>query len=600
MFQYFPKINYGFSGGTFEVTDIFKSINLVFDRPDALLTTTALPGERPDQISDRLYKDPQYYWSLFLTNGVKNPLREWAQSQESYNAQIETEYSGWVYQFANTSDFLPAAGSTGFTGDFLKRYEGTDLSSVMAGDLLIYETGTGPFSIKCYGAGGVTSANSCGSPQYGQCIIPDNFNQQQNVVQISAGNYFVSALDSKGYIYAWGNITPGSSFTAFDRLYKSVSGNYKYIDASGDRIVAVNSNNQMECFGDCSDFIAYNASATTNVARTAWTSNSSGGVAIRLDGTAVGYGYTPPASLYRVDCGNGYCVGILPTTFGLTAFGTNAGNGNLVVPPGVLGITMISVTDTHALALDTSGQIYSWGNNNDGQLNYPSGTFKKVSAGRSHSAAIDTNNNLVVWGQILYYGDASCDGQSYQKATPLGLSGAFFDVQSGYDHLILKGVGTNYKYVGVVDSIDTISKRVFIKTYQFPNTTPVKFQDPSGTVVSVWRFNNATNRYEQIKTIQNQLLSIDKYLDSPIYVQQNGEILDLTATGVWENVYLAGYQTANNNDDFITPRKQLLDVDLYNKTQIKQLSLTGVKNLETAIQELFNNNNTNEIKISSL
>lgn len=599
MFQYFPKINYGFSGGTFEVTNIFKSVNVVFDRPDALLSSTILPGERPDQLSNRLYKTPDYYWSLFLANGVRNPLREWAQTQESYNAQIEAEYDGWVYQFANTSQFLPPAGSTGFDEIVLDPYNGVDLSSVERGDLIIYETGSGPFSIKCYGVGGVSAADSCGLPHHGQALIPDNLNQQQNIVQVSSGNYFSSVLDSAGYIYAWGNVPLTTGFNKFGRLYKSAVGGYKFINASGNRIVAVNSQNKMECFGTCTDFNG-TAAGITGVAKTAWTSDYSGGVAIKQNGTAVGISFSPPASLYDVDCGYGYCVGVLPTTFGLTAFGVDAGNGNLSTPPGVAGITMVSVSHTHALALDTSGQIYAWGNNSNGQTNIPSGTFKSVSAGLLHSAALNNNNKLVVWGEMTYYGVGGCPGQTVETISPSGLSGAFSTLSSGYEHILLKGTGTNYKYVGIVDSVDTQYKRIFVKTYQFPDTTPVKLADPSGTVVSVWRYNSASNRYEQISTIQHQLLSIDKYLDSTISIKQNNQLVDVTTNNNWQNVYLANYQTANDSDDFSTPRKQLLDVDLYNKTQIRQLSINGVKNLETAIQSLFNNNNTNQIKISDL
>ena len=600
MFQYFPKINYGFSGGTFEVTDIFKSINLVFDRPDALLATTALPGERPDQVSNRLYSDPQYYWSLFLVNQVKNPLRDWAQTQDSYNTQIEAEYDGWVYQFANTSQFLPAEGSSGFTGNVLNRYEGTVLDNVFPGDLVIYETGSGPYSIKCYGAGGISLSDSCGAPQYGQSIVPDNLNQQQNIIQISSGDYFSCVLDSKGYIYAWGNIPLTTGFNKSGELYKSAVGGYKFINGCGNRIVAVNSNNTMECFGTCTDFNALSASGATGIAKTAWTSNYSGGVAIKSNGTAIGFSLAAPTSLYDVDCGYGYCVGILPTTFGLTAFGADVGNSNLVVPPGVLGITMVSVSYTHAAALDTSGQIYAWGNNSDGQCDSPAGTYKAVSAGKSHTAALDTNNNINIWGSIVYYGTAGCTGQTIEKITPTGLSGAFSNINSGYDHILLQGSGTNYKYVGVVDSVDIAYKRIFVKTYQFPDTTPVKLQDPSGTVVSIWRFNTSTNKYEQVQTIQHQLLSIDKYLDSTIYINQQGQILDVTTNSVWADVYLVNYQNATNNNEFITPRKQLMDVDLYNKSQIRQLSLGGVKNLETAIKNLFKNSNTNQIKISAL
>jgi hypothetical protein len=600
MLHLFPKIKYQFNGITQDVTDIFRSVNIVFDREDALLTSTILPGERPDQLSVRLYNNPNLYWGLFVANGIRNPLREWGQGQESYVQQIESEYNGWVYQFANISDFIPAAGSTGFTGTSLNPYEGTDIAGISIGDLIIYETGTGPFSIKCYGAGGVTSESVCGSPHYGQAIIPDNLNVQNDILQVSSGNYFSSCLDSKGYIYAWGKDIGLTTFTKTGNLYKSSSGGYSFIEASGDRIVAINSTGYLECFGDCTDFNLYSAGNTGPFVKTVWTNGISGGLGIKSSNSVIYFGLTGPSNLYNADCGLGFCVGILPSTFGLTAFGAN-NSYDIFSVPSATGITAVSVTANHALALDTAGTIYGWGMTADGQLDVPSGTYSKISAGRYHSAAINSDNSFVIWGKILKYGEGGCPGLTTEKVSPLGLSGEFNLISSGYEHITLKGSGENVKYTGVVDSIDDVYKRIFVKNYQFTTESSMLFKDPSGTVVSVWRAGN--NGYEQIKTVQNQLLSIEKYLDSPQYVTINGQIIDVTTNNNWLNIYITDYQTADTNENFITLRKELMDIDLYNKTQIKQLSLTGVANLEKAIRELMNDVSpltNNEIRISEL
>jgi hypothetical protein len=612
MLQYFPKIQYPFDGGTFEVTDLFKSITVVFDSEQGVYTTQALPGERPDQLSNRVYQDPKYFWSLFLTNDIKNPLREWAQTEQSYIDQIESEYSGWEYQFANVSDFKPSAGATGFTGAFLQGYTGTNLDLILPGDLLIYETGTGPFSIKCYGAGGFTSSDICGGPHYGQSIIPDTFNKQSDIRQVSSGNHFSACLDSKGYIYAWGKDVGlagtyfpelneySGPFTKIGDLYRSKTGNYTFINGAGDRLFGIK-DGYISCFGtDCDDYNSYYA-GQGNITYTAWTNNMSGGVAIKNDGTTISFGLSNvPASLYSVDCGESYCVGILPSTFGLTAFGSNPGY-DLFTVPGVTGITMISVTDKHALALKDDGTIYGWGMTADGQLNIPTGTYSKISAGRYHSAALNTDNEFVIWGKILKYGESLCSGQTLEKVTPVGLSGAFDLISSGYEHVVLKGTDTNKKYVGVVETVDTQYKRIFVKTYQFYENEQILFDDPSGTIVSIWRYDTSKNRYIQIKTIQNQLLSIRKYLDSTKYINQTGNIVDVAIPSNWETIYILNYQTAETNEQFITLRKELLDIDLYNKTQIKTLSPAGNNNLETAVKSLLASNNTqNVIKISDL
>ena len=154
--------------------------------------------------------------------------------------------------------------------------------------------------------------------------------------------------------------------------------------------------------------------------------------------------------------------------------------------------------------------------------------------------------------------------------------------------------------MGVVDSVDTLYKRIFVKTYQFPDTNSIAFNDPTGTIVAVWRYNNQKSQYEEVKTIQNKLLSIQKYLDSTLYVNLSGFILDPSNQSDWENIYIADYKNAETDERFITKRKQLMDIDLYNKTQIKRLSLNGVQTLERSLIQLLKSNDTIQIKTSEL
>jgi alpha-tubulin suppressor-like RCC1 family protein len=70
---------------------------------------------------------------------------------------------------------------------------------------------------------------------------------------------------------------------------------------------------------------------------------------------------------------------------------------------------------SHSLALDNKGKLYTWGNNEDGQLglgdeehrNIPTLvskeiTFKTIAAGSSHSLALDTKGKLYAWGYNGY------------------------------------------------------------------------------------------------------------------------------------------------------------------------------------------------------
>lgn len=598
MFEYFPKIQYNFDGITQTVTNLFKSVKITVDDQNSILTQTTIPGERPDQLSSRLYNRTDYFWSLFLLNGVRNPLREWAQSQDSYTKQIESEYDGKYYQFANTSNYLP--GITTYQ-DVNKTdpYLGVDLSGISIGDLIIYETGSGPFSVKCLGAGGVTSSDNCGSPQFGQSLIPDNFDKQNSVVQIAAGDYFTACLDSGGYIYAWGNVPSfnSSQFTQNDRLYSSTIGGYSFIDASQNNLIAILNDGSLVCFGGCTAFNT-NYSGQTGMVKTSWTTSGvSGGVGIKVDGTVVNFGLSGPTgvTLSDIQCGYNFCVGVLGNTRGITVWGNNSYNQKSI--PGITGVTAIAAGFGHALAVTDSGDAYAWGLNTDGQATLPSSKYSLVSAGSKHSAGLKPNGNLELWGNITTY-NANCGG-SETTMPAVGMTGSFSKLASGKDHIVAKGSGTNFKYTGVISSIDSLYKRIFVKAYQFTENTSVFLDDSSGTNVSFWRLNDK-GKYIQTKTIQHQLLTIDTYLNSTLYIQQSGMVLNVTDNTIWQSVYLADYKTANDNEFFITPRKQLLDIDLYNKTQIDYLNSDKVNLLTGKLNNLLITDDVINIKTSEL
>ena len=79
--------------------------------------------------------------------------------------------------------------------------------------------------------------------------------------------------------------------------------------------------------------------------------------------------------------------------------------------------TEVSVGEAYSLALDTQGRAWAWGRNQVGQLGNgstwdadvpravtmpPGVTFKQVSAGDTHSLALDTDGKAWEWGQGMY------------------------------------------------------------------------------------------------------------------------------------------------------------------------------------------------------
>ena len=82
--------------------------------------------------------------------------------------------------------------------------------------------------------------------------------------------------------------------------------------------------------------------------------------------------------------------------------------------PAWVTFTAISAGPSHSVALDAAGRAWAWGANNDGDLgngtgggtssipiavSMPAGlAFKAISAGYAHSVALDTNGNAWAWG----------------------------------------------------------------------------------------------------------------------------------------------------------------------------------------------------------
>ncbi|MDR0444435.1 MAG: InlB B-repeat-containing protein, partial [Treponema sp.] len=123
-----------------------------------------------------------------------------------------------------------------------------------------------------------------------------------------------------------------------------------------------------------------------------------------------------------------------------------AADGTLQRLP-VLPIAVTAAGDDHSFAIDTGGNLWAWGRNNNGQLgdgtttqrNSPvpikaGTTFSAVSGGSDHSLAIDTDGNLWAWGDN-YYGEVG-DGTKTRRNSPVPIKAGttFKAVAAGWIH----------------------------------------------------------------------------------------------------------------------------------------------------------------------
>lgn len=129
-------------------------------------------------------------------------------------------------------------------------------------------------------------------------------------------------------------------------------------------------------------------------------------------------------------------------------------------------VVAVAAGDDFSLALDSDGNLHSWGTNGDYQLGIgdqaisqrkvatavaaPQGvTFSAVAAGRYHAAAISTDGNIYTWGYYGYMGVDAGDSEVFDRPTRV----EYFDginitkIATSYDHtMVLSDEGEIYVF----------------------------------------------------------------------------------------------------------------------------------------------------------
>lgn len=94
-FKHFPRINYTIDDQTRYVTDITASFILkrtYIDDAFIFQRYIVQDGETPESVSDKLYKNPKYYWILLFINGIVDPFTDWLMSSEVLEKFVQEKY----------------------------------------------------------------------------------------------------------------------------------------------------------------------------------------------------------------------------------------------------------------------------------------------------------------------------------------------------------------------------------------------------------------------------------------------------------------------------------------------------------------------------
>ena len=101
-FKNFPVVEVDLQrdGRVNKMVNIFKSVRPLqnFIDDSALYTFYEIKnGERPDIVSQRLYKTSEFYWTFFIINDfLHDGYRSWPMSQEVLEKYLEVEYEGFA------------------------------------------------------------------------------------------------------------------------------------------------------------------------------------------------------------------------------------------------------------------------------------------------------------------------------------------------------------------------------------------------------------------------------------------------------------------------------------------------------------------------
>jgi alpha-tubulin suppressor-like RCC1 family protein len=287
--------------------------------------------------------------------------------------------------------------------------------------------------------------------QTGYVASPINVTGSTTWTQISAGTGFILAINTNGTLWSWGNNNAGQlgvSSTTNSISPRLVSGpagtSWAAIAAGSSHSLGITTTGRLygwgyNLFGQVGNFSSSNVSSpvllTPGGQLLSWASVTAGGthsLAITTTGRLYGWGANSTGQ-----------VGDTTTS--------NRSSPVLVSGPATTSWSTIGAGSGHSLGITATGQLYAWGNNGNGQLGIlltnnragpelvsgPATTsWAAIQGGAFHTLAITTTGELFAWG-------ANSNGQlgdstTVDKSSPILVSGpvntSWSSVSSGSQH----------------------------------------------------------------------------------------------------------------------------------------------------------------------
>jgi len=150
-FSRYSLVNYIFDSakpGSQTVINILNSAKFVDVMPErsskCYVDYIVKDGEKPEHISDRVYRRPDYHWVVLMANKIYNPYWDWPMSVDQMDRYLESKYPGSALFYeclgSGAVNFTQSGTSTLLTAEESNFVVGNTLTQVKSN--IITVTGT--------------------------------------------------------------------------------------------------------------------------------------------------------------------------------------------------------------------------------------------------------------------------------------------------------------------------------------------------------------------------------------------------------------------------------------------------------------------------
>jgi alpha-tubulin suppressor-like RCC1 family protein/Leucine-rich repeat (LRR) protein len=322
-------------------------------------------------------------------------------------------------EFRASSSALPITVAPGNSSSIKIQFAPTGTGARSASLTITNNTADSPQSVGLSGNGATASVLAWGSNSAAQLGIgsppnsatnsrtPVQVNALSNVAAMSGGYFHTTILKSDGTVWAWGQndvgqLGNGTTIDYFGFIQVSGLGNVTAIatGAVGAHTLALKSDGTLWSWGY--NLLGQIGNGTTSLTQTIPAQVTSlTGVAAIAAGTTHSLAAKSDGTLWSWGENN----------FGQLGNGTSTNSSLPVQVSSLSGVVAVAGGQSHSLALKSDGTVWSWGFNGDGQLGNGTTTNSTVPvqvtglngitgivAGPNHNLALKSDGTLWAWG----------------------------------------------------------------------------------------------------------------------------------------------------------------------------------------------------------